>query len=352
MPDATGRQPHLQATTVARRLGRVLRFGAPSGWYGTPAVWDGWWPPPSVTATVAARLDTLLPEQRSRYDQLLTMGSDAGVPMAVLERAFAAGARLDALAFLAAAWPELTDRDRAQVATPLVPVGRAREVNLGDERARQTDATTCGSAVLTMLAAAGDPLLALWLVTGRAAVGGVPREVRALSDADRAAPDVAGRFGAVQRAVKILSNRSAVGPFPWPAGLGTPPRGAARAARFPGAAFRSVLIDDTQTTTLRALLSRAERSLAAGVGVPLFTGGDLGGGLAAAFPRHVVLLTPGPDQASLDAGRYTVYEPSSGSVHEISRAELLAPDGPAPPSVAGRTPAGPCCPGPEGRAGT
>ena len=328
MPDATGRHPHLQATTVARRLGRVLRFGAPSGWYGTPSVWDGWWPPPSIKVTVAARLGTLLPEQRERYDELLAVGSAAGVPRAVLERSFAAGARLDTLAFLGATWPELTDRDRAQVATPLAPVGRAREVRLGDERARQTDATTCGSAVLTMLAAAGDPMLALWLVTGRAAVGGVPREVRALRAADRAAPDVEGRFGAVQRAFRDLSNRSAVGPFPWPAGLGTPPWGAARAARFPGAAFRSVLIDDRDTMTFRALLSRAERSLAAGVGVPLFTGGDLGGGLAAAFPRHVVLLTPGQDQASLDAGRYTVYEPSSGSVHDVTRAELLAPDGP------------------------
>jgi len=276
-------------------------------------------------------------ELRLRYDALLAEGVAVGVPRAVLERTFAAGARLDALAFLIKAWPELTDRDRGQVAAPLTPVGRAREVCLGDAPARQTDATTCGSAVLTMLAAAGDPLLALWLVTGRSAVDGMPGEVRAVATADRAEPDPAARFGAVQREVKRRSNRSAVGPLPWPTSLGTPPWGAARTARFPGAAFRSVMIDDTDTRALRSLLRRIERSLAAGVGVPLFTGGDLGGGLAASFPRHVVLLTPdvgpsgtdpsGANPSGSDAGRYTVYEPSSGALHGVTRAELLAPDG-------------------------
>jgi hypothetical protein len=277
---------------------------------------------------------------------LLADGASAGVAPGLLERAFAGGARLDALAFLVRTWPELTDTDRAQVAAPLQPTGPAREVRLADALGAQTSPTTCGSAVLALLAAAGDPLLALWLVTGRAADGAWPREVAALPAAERSAlsgggsaPDAGDRFAAVQRAVKGLSNRSALGPLPWPAGLGTPPWGARRAARFPGATFRSVLIDDTDTATFRSLLSRVERSLAAGVGVPLFTGGDLGGGLAAAFPRHVVLLVPGADheragrrpdagQPAVEAGRYTVYEPSSGTVQDLTRAELLAPDGP------------------------
>ncbi|MGV8965932.1 MAG: hypothetical protein ACOH2F_06595 [Cellulomonas sp.] len=338
MPDTASRpERRLQATTVARHLGRGLRFGAPSGWYGTPTGWDGWWPPPTAGVVAAARRETLSDALRGRYDALLAAGTAGGVPRAVLERTFAAGARLDALAFLIATWPELTDRDRLQIAVPLAPVGRAREVRLGDAPARQTDSTTCGSAVLTMLAAAGDPLLALWLVTGRSTDEGLPSEVGALAAADRAAPDAATRFGAVQRAVKRRSNRSFLGPLPWPESLGTPPWGAARTARFPGAAFRSVMIDDTDTRALRALLGRIGRALAAGVSVPLFTGGDLGGGLPAAFPRHVVLLTPdggpsgtdtsGTEPTSVDAGRYTVYEPSSGALHAITRAELLAPDG-------------------------
>lgn len=346
MPDAVS-QParRLQATTVARHLGRVFRFGAPSGWYGTPAVWDGWWPPPAVEVVAAARCQTLPDDLRLRYDELLADGAAVGVRPAVLERAFAGGARLDALAFLVATWPELTVRDRAQVAAPLAPFGPAasvgsapggspREVRLGDALARQTGSTTCGSAVLTMLAASGDPLLALWLVTGRALHDGAPSEVRALSGTDQALPDAAARWGAAQRAVKSRSTWAAVGPLPWPASLGTPPWGAATTARYPGATFRSVMIDDTDTRALRALLSRIERALAAGVGVPLFTGGDLGGGLAAAFPRHVVLLTADGDRSSPDAapgsrgaGQYTVYEPSSGALHGITRADLLAPDG-------------------------
>ncbi|RYV52013.1 hypothetical protein [Pengzhenrongella frigida] len=322
----------LQATTVARRLGRVLRFGAPSGWYGAPAVADGWWPPPPVAVVAAGRRDGLPAELRSRYDDLLAGARPHDDVRAVLERVFAAGASLDAVAFLAATWPELTDRDRAQVAAPLRPVGRARELRLAEAPAQQMDPTTCGSAVLGMLAASGDPLLALWLVTGRRMPTARPWWLGTRAVADDVATDAASRFVGLQLAVRRASNRSALGPLSWPAGLGTPPWGAARAAVFPGATFRSVMIDDTDTRGLRALLGRAERALAAGVGVPLFTGGDLGGGVAAAVPRHVVLLTPaatppGPGEVGPESGRYTVYEPSSGAVHAVTRAELLAPDG-------------------------
>ena len=43
---------------------------------------------------------------------------------------------------------------------------RVRPLEVGGAPAQQTDATTCGSAVLALLAAAGDPVLALWLATG------------------------------------------------------------------------------------------------------------------------------------------------------------------------------------------
>lgn len=335
MPETAPSTPaahRLQGTTVARHLGRVLRFGAPSGWYGGDSVWDGWWPPPSIGVVAAGRRDGLPEDLRADYDDLLAATPSRGGCGPVLERAFAGGASLDALAFLAAAWPELTVRDRAQVAAPLAPSGRAGEVRLAGALARQTDETTCGSAVLALLAASGDPLLALWLVTGRSLAGGPPHEARALAAADLEAPEAGARFTALQRVVKRRSNRAALGPLPWPAGLGTPPWGAARVARFPGAVFRSVMIDDTDTRALRSLLGRAERALAAGVGVPLFTGGDLGGGLAAAVPRHVVLLTPpaggsGSDPVGPELGRYTVYEPSSGTVHAVTRSELLAPEG-------------------------
>lgn len=330
MPGSAQRRPtlgRLQATTLARQLGRVFRFGAPSGWFGAPSVWDGWWPPHAASVVAAGRREVLPDDLKWRYDALLDEGARVPGGAAVVELALAGGTPLDAIAFLARTWPELTDRDRQQVAAPLRPAGAGRQILLGDAPARQTDSTTCGSAVLAMLAVTGDPLLALWLVTGRRPDTHPSPEVRALSVAERAAPDAAARFAAVQRAVKRMSNGSALGPLPWPGGLGTPPWGAARAARYPGATFRSVMIDDTDTRAFGALLDRADRALAAGVPVPLFTGGDLASGLTTVVPRHVVLLTPGVDLPGARSGRYAIFEPAGGAVHDLTRAELLAPAG-------------------------
>ena len=213
---------------------------------------------------------------------------------AVLARARAAGAPPHAVAALADAWPGLAPAQRRGVAHPL---GGARPgpLRLGGAPARQTDPTTCGSAVLALLAAQGDPVLALWLTTGRLVAGYLPPELQAMPAAHVTATDPAVRFGGLQRVVKRATNHRALGPLPWPAGLGTPPWGAARAARFGGVpGWTHVLVDDADPALVDAVLDRADVALAAGVPVPLFTGGDLGGGPAAAVPRHVVLLVPGP----------------------------------------------------------
>lgn len=329
MPGWAQRLPalgRLQATTLALRLGRGLGRGAGSDR-------EGWRPPPTVADVAARRRADLPGELRTRYDALRTDAVRASGAADVLERAFAAGAPLGAIEPLARLWPELTDRDRDQVAAPLRPGHGARQLRLGDAPARQTDETTCGSAVLAMLAAAGDPLLALWLVTGRSPAGYRPREVRALGPAELAAPDAAARFAAVQRAIKTRTNRAALGPLAWPARLGTPPWGAARVARHPGVTFQAIMVDDTDADGFGALLDRVERALAAGVAVPLFTGGDLASGLTTAMPRHVVLLTPRVDPRRAVAGpgetrgRFTVFEPAGGAVHDLTRAELLAPAG-------------------------
>jgi hypothetical protein len=223
-----------------------------------------------------------------------------------------------------------------------------------------------------MLAAAGDPFLALWLVTGRLVTGSpatgspatgspatgrrasegsargrpvtdgpgpsggsdgyVPPELRGAGAADLATATAAARFAALQRAVKRASTRGALGPLPWPGALGTPPWGAARTARFPGAAYTSVLVDDTDRGHLAAVLDRADAALAAGVPVPLYTGGDLATGPATAVPRHVVLLVPPrsdrPTRHGEDHPAYTVYEPAGGRLHAVTRGQLLAPSGP------------------------
>lgn len=193
---------------------------------------------------------------------------------------------------------------------------RVRPLEVGGSPARQTDATTCGSAVLALLAAAGDPVLALWLATGLA-----PGETAPVP-APR--PDGAARFRVLQQEVKRRTNRAALGPLPWPAALGTPPWGAARTARYADVRYvERVVVGAGSELVVRSALVAAAR----GVPVPLFTGGDLALGVATAVPRHVVLLTDADPQAR----RCRVYEPSSATVHDLDAAHLL--DGARSPAV-------------------
>jgi hypothetical protein len=240
-------------------------------------------------------------------------------PADLRARALLAGAPVDAADALVDAVGELDARERDQVADPLHPASGTDVLRLGTAAARQTDGTTCGSSVLAMLAAAGDPTLAYWLVTGRALAGYRPPELDGVGDA--AGPAV--RFGDLQEALKGRSNaRAVLGLLPWPAVLGTPPWGAARVARFPGVAYRSVLVDDTRPGELAVVLARAARALDHGVPVPVYAGGDLARGLATAIPRHVVLLT------ARTADGYTVYEPSTGRVLALTTDEVTSGDGP------------------------
>jgi hypothetical protein len=202
---------------------------------------------------------------------------------------------------------------------------RVRLLELGGEPARQTDATTCGSAVLGLLAAAGDPVLALWLATGLRP-GDDP------GPGGRSWPGGAARFAELQRVVKRRTNHAALGPLPWPASLGTPPWGAARAARHADVRYvERVVAGERDDPVVRAALAAAER----GAPVPLFTGGDLALGVATAVPRHVVLLTDvDADDGTVSgarARRCRVYEPSSGTVHDLDAASLL--DGARRPAV-------------------
>ena len=243
----------------------------------------------------------------------------------------------------------LDDRRRRQVLDPLA-VGAGRTLRWGSAAARQVDGTTCGAAVLALLAAAGDPRLALWLVTGRLPDGPVPPELDGLELPDPPAPDhpdaptwfrtpdgrvvhasatgeeaAAARWGLLQAALHRGSTARALGGLlPWPRSLGTPPWGAARLARFPGVAYRAVLVDDTRTDEVDDLLARVDAALDRGVPVPLYSGGDLGGGLGAAVPRHVVLAV------GRTGDGYRVYEPGAGRVLPVPRSVLRSPDGPVP----------------------
>ncbi|MFI2753498.1 hypothetical protein ACGIF2_08690 [Cellulomonas sp. P22] len=234
----------------------------------------------------------------------------------LVERAVAAGAPAAVAAHLAEAVADLDERERGQVVEPLRPAPGTDVLRFGTAAARQVDETACGAAVLTLLAAEGDPTVAHWLVTGRDLDGYRSPLLRDVADA----PGVAGRLTALQLALHVRSTRRAVlGVAPWPTALGTPPWGAARTACFPGVRYRAFWVDDTRPDELGAVLALARQALGHGLPVPVYTGGDTSRGLAAALPRHVVLLT------AADERGLHVYEPSGARLHVLPDADLLDP---------------------------
>jgi len=186
-----------------------------------------------------------------------------------------------------------------------------------------------------MLAATGDPVLAGWLETGELPTDLPPHRVPPEIPHRVADIDAAGRMAAAQRHVKWRTGARALGPLRWPAALGTPPWTAAREARFPGVRYRGVPVDDASPAAA-TLLARVHGATLAGIPVPLYTGGDLGRGLAGAVPRHVVLAVPPPsdvphrgrDQAGEPV--LHLYDPSDGRVHQVLLADLLGRTSPHP----------------------
>ncbi|WP_418277585.1 hypothetical protein ACNHYB_06430 [Isoptericola jiangsuensis] len=201
-------------------------------------------------------------------------------------------------------------RDPAGRAAP-PPVWTPRALTLpGGGAARQVSPTTCGSAVLAVLALAGDPRLALRL---------------ALAD------DPAAGFAGLQQTLQRACTTGPSGLPTWPRGLGTPPWAAARRARYGAVRYTHRVVggaDHVGRSSRGArgsggdeapggrVLPAALRAAAAGVPVPLYTGGDLSGGISRALPRHVVLLTA-VHAADTRGPRATLYEPSSGSLHTL-----------------------------------
>ena len=237
----------------------------------------------------------------------------------VRRRALAATGSPRAADAVVATWHTLPPMQQGAV---LDPAGRLARVG------RQIDETTCGSAVLGMLAATGDPSLAIWLVTGvlPADVPSPPEMVGAPQGALAllAREPAERRFAALQRVLKRRSTERALLGLPWPGMFGTPPWGAARVARFPGVAYHHEPLDDTDRAVLSGVLDAVIEAATAGIPVPLYSGGDTAQGLRTAVPRHVVLVV-GSGPRGLK-----VFEPSAGSVLTVSKAALLAGARPLP----------------------
>ncbi|WP_199422325.1 hypothetical protein [Actinotalea solisilvae] len=308
----------LQLTTFLHRLGSVgaaLRpgvagpvapgLGGGSAGSGAAAGMHG----ADLRDLTAERVRGLLPvDDRERFDGLVTGSRDA----VVLRRTLAATASVAAVAEVAEALADADASTRRAVREPVRAMARA---------GRQGDGTTCGSSVLTMLAAHGDPTLALWLAAGVVVRSARPPELadapdgalRALAEAPREA-----RFASVQRVLKRRTSRGAVLGAPWPARYGTPPWTAARVARLLGVPYGHHPLDDTDRPHLDAALDRVGRAVSLGVPVPLYTGGDSGRGWGTAVPRHVVLAL------DADGDGLHVWEPGSGAVVVADRAALTS----------------------------
>ncbi|MCV2393496.1 hypothetical protein OEB99_04175 [Actinotalea sp. M2MS4P-6] len=280
-----------QLTSIVRRVQRLFGAGGPSA--PAPLVATD----PAVLRAAQVR-DGLRPDERRAYDTWVADRPEASL---VLARVLAGTGRLAPVAEIATAWGGWDADVQAAVADPVHHLTKA---------GTQTDQTTCGSSSLLMLAAAGDPVLAAWLAAGWLGEHRPPE----LSGADDRALAVlaerppAARFGVLQKVLHRRSNRGALGPLAWPQSLGTPPWGVARLARYPGVTYGHHMVDDSDRLELADVLASVAGWVGRGVPVPLFAGGDTGGGLQAAVPRHVVLAV-GTTSAGLE-----VFEPSSGRV--------------------------------------
>lgn len=215
----------------------------------------------------------------------------------------------------------LTPAQRRLAAAPL-RAARVGTLKWGETVVRQSDGQTCGAAVALLLAAGGDPVLAAWLQTGRR-IGSVrPPELAYVSREELDLPETEARLAVGQRSVFALMRRGSLAGWDWPAAWGTPPWGLARVARYRGVRYTHAALHDRDVAGARRILATVKAATKLGIGVPLYTGGDMGrgGSPAAAIPRHVVLALPyrGKDE------RLRIYEPSAGKVWAVPIETLLA----------------------------
>jgi hypothetical protein len=163
-----------------------------------------------------------------------------------------------------------------------VPGGQDR---LG-ARIDQVDATTCGTAVLLVLATGADPVLALSLTA---------------PDDQPDDPGFGTRFDRRQLLVHRQSNLC------WPRALGTTPWGMTRWLARRATGVGPYRVRWAAGRRAARLVSEVDRALALGERVPLLVGARL--------PRHYVLALGRDDTAGEAAWR--VYEPSSGAVRVV-----------------------------------
>lgn len=215
----------------------------------------------------------------------------------------------------------LTGSQRRLAIAPLRGA-RVGTLRWGDTVVRQVNGRTCGAAVALVLAADRDPALAAWLQTGRR-IGEVrPPILATVTREELDLPTTAERLVVAQRSAFDLVRRGALLGWDWPAAWGTPPWGLARVAGLQGIDYTDVMVNDRDVAATRRVLRTVKAATKLGLGVPLYSGGDLGpgGSVTKALPRHVVLALPyrGRDE------KLRIYEPSTGRIFAVAIDSLLA----------------------------
>lgn len=297
-------------TAPIARAGTVLRVRRP--WLQAPAF-------SARTDDVFTRATARALERASAADRkaLDVAFEEMGADAPVLRRAVATGAHVAAVASFAGAWSTLDEKERATVRHPVGNRG-AGPVSFVNVPAKQVDGTTCGPASLGMMLMMGDPFVALWVLTGRHVGGYVPLEPLVTEVLTKEVRTVSERWRSLQREIHREATRWALGPFPWPRALGTPPWRIDNSIRFAGVRFQGRMIDDRNPLEVNGLIAHASAALADGIPVPLYTGGDSAQGLQAVIPRHVVLVV------GRDGDDLLVYEPGAGRVIPMPVARLRA----------------------------
>ncbi len=232
-------------------------------------------------------------------------------------------------------WAELARKrlspgGRRSIGQPVQPpalgvFGRgAGPVRVGGVIAAQPDGVTCAATGLLLLNAACDPALERWLDDGDLP-SPLPPELTLLDRASLAEPDPSTRLALAAAAVHERATRSTLGPFRWPRAYGTPPWGVAREARVPGVVYRHRAVDDRDDALMDEVLAMLVAATTQGIPVPVYSGGDWSRGWDTAMPRHLVLVLPTTDPATL-----RIYEPGSGQIRTIAPDDLRRRTAPHP----------------------
>ncbi len=182
-------------------------------------------------------------------------------------------------------WPEEIPADESDAMDEYASHGEP--LRIAGELAKQSTQGTCGAMALLVARTLTDPAFA-----------------ERIQDEG---------ITSVEHSLYADLRRNALGPVAWPRNYGTPPWMLATA--MPGRYLHTPV--NTVTERGKAILQWVYHATGMGVPVPLYTGGDIAGGVQRAVPRHVVLAMPGSSLTPEGIPEISIYNPGTGYVYRV-----------------------------------